>query len=113
MKSVAPIRDSRRAILPAAQPVAARDILSQRRERAVGLDPVRLPQTSDHYSPATVDGDDSRYLRQGHGPDPIKGPQRGKWPIGPHLDSHGTTQERARKSVAPSRQPVLATTQKT
>src|SRR3546814_11087776 len=97
MKSVAPIRDSCRAILPAAQPVAARDILRQRRERAVGLDPVRLPQTSDHYSPAPVDGDDSRYLRRGPGPDLIKGLQRGKWHIGASPDLHRSTLEQERK----------------
>src|SRR3546814_17889370 len=96
MKSVAPIRDSCRAILPAAQPVAARDILRQRRERAVGLDPVRLPQTSDHYSPANVDGDDYRYLPRGHGPALIKGLQRGKWPIGHTQDLNGRTMEPTR-----------------
>ncbi|UYO92776.1 Smr/MutS family protein [Pollutimonas sp. M17] len=99
MKTVEPIKAARRTLLPVQRPVAAGDILRQRRERATGLDPVRLPQTSDHYSPATADGDDSRYLRMGHGPDLIKGLQRGKWPVSASLDLHGSTLEQARERL--------------
>src|SRR5690606_2419173 len=67
MKTVTPIKDTHRAIV-AAPRLAPGDVLRQRRERAVGRDPVHLPQTSDHYSPARMDSDDSRYLRSGHGP---------------------------------------------
>src|SRR5690606_1840452 len=44
MKTVQPIKAARRTLLPVQRPVAAGDILRQRRERATGLDPVRLPQ---------------------------------------------------------------------
>ncbi|MGB6105822.1 MAG: Smr/MutS family protein, partial [Pusillimonas sp.] len=98
MKTVTPIKDTRRAVLPAS-PMAPGDILRQRRERAVGQDPVRLPQTSDHYHPAKVDSDDARYVRPGHGPDLIKGLKRGKWPIGASLDLHGSTLDDARERL--------------
>lgn len=98
MKTVTPIKDSRRAAHPP-RPVESGEILRRRRERAVGLDSARLPQTSDHYSPATTEGDDSRYLRPGHGPDLIKGLKRGKWPVGASLDLHGNTLEQARERL--------------
>ncbi|MGB3287667.1 MAG: Smr/MutS family protein [Burkholderiaceae bacterium] len=99
MKTVQPIKDARRIILPAPRDSAAGEIFRQRRERAVGLEPVRLPRTSDHYSPATTEGDDSRYLRPGHGPDLIKSLKRGKWPIGASLDLHGSTLEQGRERL--------------
>jgi DNA-nicking Smr family endonuclease len=99
MKTVTPIKDTKRAILPAPLPPGSVEILRQRRERATGMDPVRLPQTSDLYRPAIMDGDDSRYLRPGHGTDLIKGLKRGKWPIGASLDLHGSTLEQARERL--------------
>ena len=50
---------------------------------------------SDDYAPAT--GDDSRYLKAGHGTDVLKHLQRGKWPVGASLDLHGSTLEDARE----------------
>ncbi len=108
MKTVTPIKDTRRTILPAPRSRESGDILRQRRERATGLDPVRLPQTSDLYRPATMDGDDTRYLRSGHGPDLIKGLRRGKWSIGASLDLHGSTLEQARERLDRFLQSCLA-----
>ncbi|HEY9571743.1 MAG TPA: Smr/MutS family protein, partial [Pusillimonas sp.] len=51
---------------------------------------------------------DSRYLRRGHGPDLIKGLQRGKWPIGASLDLHGSTLEQARERLDRFLQSCLA-----
>ncbi|MFW7340138.1 Smr/MutS family protein [Pollutimonas sp. H1-120] len=108
MKSVTPIKDTRRAILPAPRSLESGDIFRQRRERATGVDPVRLPQTSDLYRPATMDGDDTRYLRPGHGTDLIKGLKRGKWLIGASLDLHGSTLEQARERLDRFLQSCLA-----
>ena len=80
-------------------PAAGQELLRQRRARAVGSEPVALPQASDHYSPAKVDADDTYYLRPGHGPDLIKGLKRGKWPIGASVDLHGNTLEQARERL--------------
>src|SRR5690606_6315902 len=80
MQTVIPIKGNDRAVLPP-RTTGPGDILRQRREHAVGRDPVRLAQTSDHYSSAKVDSDDSHYLRTGHGPDVLKDLKRGKWPI--------------------------------
>jgi len=98
MKAVTPIKDTRRTLL-APTPSATGDILRERRARAIGQDFVRLPQTSDHFSPAKTDGDDARYLRTGHGPDLIKDLKRGKWPIEASLDLHGSTLEQARERL--------------
>lgn len=95
MKSVQPIKDTRRAILPPiAQAPSA--ILRERRERAVGVDRQALAQVSDQYAPANVESDDASFVRLGHGPDLIKGLKRGKWLIGATLDLHGNTLEEAR-----------------
>jgi DNA-nicking Smr family endonuclease len=99
MKAVTPIKDSKRAVLTARRTPGSGELLRQRRERATGVDSVHLPQTSDLYRPATMGGDDSRYLRPGHGPDLIKGLKRGKWPIGASLDLHGSTLEQARERL--------------
>lgn len=98
MKTVTPIKKAHRMILPA-PPLAPGELLRQRRERAVGQEPLRLPQTSDHYTPAKMDGDDARYLRRGHGPDVLKGLKRGKWAIEASLDLHGSTLEQARERL--------------
>ncbi|NYT58765.1 Smr/MutS family protein [Alcaligenaceae bacterium] len=98
MKTVTPIKDTRRLVLTL-PPVAGRELLRQRRERAVGSEPSFLPQASDHYSPAKVDADDTHYLRPGHGPDLIKSLKRGKWPIGASVDLHGNTLEQARERL--------------
>ena len=90
VKSVKAIKDTRRAILP---PVAraSKAMLRERRRRAVGDDPVKLPRESDHYSPAGIDQGDTSFLRHGCGPDLINGLKRGKWVINASLDLHGNT----------------------
>lgn len=98
MKTVTPIKNTRRRVL-SLPPVAEAELLRQRREHAVGHEPVRLLQASDHYSPAKVDDDDTRYLRTGHGPDVIKSLKRSKWPIGASVDLHGNTLEEARERL--------------
>ncbi|SHI16513.1 Smr/MutS family protein [Pollutimonas bauzanensis] len=95
VKSAQPIKDTRRAILPP-PPRASGAVLRERRERAVGAEPGRPPQTSDQYSPAGIDHDGASFVRRGHGPDLAKGLKRGKWPIGASLDLHGNTLEEAR-----------------
>ncbi len=98
VKSVKAIKDTRRAILP---PVAhaSKAILRERRQRAVGEDPVTLPRESDQYSPAAMDQGDTSFLRQGYGPDLITGLKRGKWLINASLDLHGNTTAEAHERL--------------
>ena len=98
MKTVTPIKDTHRAILTL-PPVAGAEQLRQRRERAIGQEPIRLQPTSDHYSPAKTDADATRYLSAGYGPDVLKGLKRGKWPITASIDLHGNTLEQARERL--------------
>ncbi|RTZ42363.1 hypothetical protein EKL30_11625 [Candidimonas sp. SYP-B2681] len=95
VKSVQPIKDSRRAILP---PVAKASsaIMHERRQRAVGAELSRPPQVSDHFWPATVDQNDASFVQRGHGPDLAKALRRGKWRTEASLDLHGNTLDEAR-----------------
>ena len=95
VKAVQPIKDTRRAVLPPAA-LAPAAILRQRRESAMGQEPAKLPQVSDHFAPAKLKDDESSFLQVGSGPDLIKGLKRGKWPIGASLDLHGATLDEAR-----------------
>ncbi|HUG58698.1 MAG TPA: Smr/MutS family protein [Candidimonas sp.] len=107
MKSVQPIKDTRRAILPPA-PQASGAILRERRERAVGADLRKMPQISDQYAPAKVEADDAHFVQHGYGPDLAKGLKRGKWSIGASLDLHGNTLEEARDRLDRFLQSCLA-----
>lgn len=98
VKTVTPIKDTQRAILPPAL-AASQAILRERRDKATGMDSVKLAQVSDQYSPAKVDQDDSSFLRAGHGTDVIKGLKRGKWLISATLDLHGNTLDEARERL--------------
>lgn len=98
VKSVQAIKDTRRAILPPVA-VASNAILRERRQRAIGEDPVNLPRESDHYSPAGIDQGNTSFVRHGHGPDLTTGLKRGKWPIGASVDLHGNTLEEARERL--------------
>ncbi len=95
VKSVQPIKDSRRAILPSV-PAASGAIMRERRQRAVGAELRRPPQVSDHFWPATVDQNDAFFVQKGHGPDLAKALKRGKWITGASLDLHGNTLDEAR-----------------
>lgn len=98
VKSVVPIKDTRRALLPPA-PVESDTVLRQRRAAAMGSEPAHPAQVSDHYRPAHVDQDDASFLRPGHGPDVLKGLRTGKWPTGAMLDLHGDTLDEARERL--------------
>lgn len=91
---VKPLKDSRRAILPAT-PTGAPDMLAERRQRALGVEIVPLPLLSAQFHPLPQGDDDAHYLRRGHGPDLLKGLKRGKWVPGASLDLHGNTIEQA------------------
>lgn len=95
VKSVQPIKDSKRTLLPPL-PAASEAILRQRRVAAAGESEARPAQVSDHYSPAGRQIDNNAFVRAGCGPDLIKGLKRGKWPVGASLDLHGATLEQAR-----------------
>jgi DNA-nicking Smr family endonuclease len=98
VKFVQPIKDTRRAILPA-PPAAHESMLRQRRALAMGSETTPLPQVSDHFSPARQLHDESSFLQNGCGPDLIRGLKRGKWPIGASLDLHGATLDEARSRL--------------
>lgn len=98
VKSVQAIKDTHRAILPPV-PTANAVVLRQRRETAIGLDPIKRQQVSDHYRPAPSEQDDTRFTRHGYGPDLAKNLKRGKWPVGATLDLHGDTLDQARERL--------------
>ena len=98
VKSVAPIRDTRRAILGAFSREPP-DILRQRRERAMGSEPLTLSAVSDHYSPMPSATHGADFLQRGYGPDLLKHLRRGKWLIGASLDLHGNTLDQARERL--------------
>ncbi len=91
---VTPLKNSRRAILPA-PPKGAADMLAKRRKRALGVETLPLPLLSDQFHPVPQGDDDAHYLRRGHGTDLLKGLKRGKWVPGASLDLHGNTIEQA------------------
>ena len=97
VKTVQPIKDARRASLPARAQAA--DLLRQRREHATGRETTSLSAVSDHYAPAHLKHDDTSFLQAGHGPDLLKGLKRGKWPIEASLDLHGSTLDEARERL--------------
>ncbi|HEY9280076.1 MAG TPA: Smr/MutS family protein [Eoetvoesiella sp.] len=107
VKTVQPIKNTRRAVLPPV-PLASDAILRQRRDAAMGREAVKLSQVSDQYSPAKLKHDESSFLQAGCGPDLIKGLKRGKWPIGASLDLHGTTLDEARTRLDQFLQSCLA-----
>jgi DNA-nicking Smr family endonuclease len=98
VKSVIPIKDTRQAILPPSR-VESDTVLRERRAAAMGTEPDRPAQVSDHYRPANVHHDDACFLRPGHGPDVLKGLRTGKWPTGATLDLHGNTLDEARERL--------------
>jgi len=98
VKSVVPIKDTRRAILPPT-PADAEDVLRGRRAVAMGSESPHTTQVSDHYRPAHVHHDDASFLRPGHGPDVVKGLRSGKWPTGATLDLHGNNIDEARERL--------------
>lgn len=98
VKSVAPIKDTRRAILGAFTREPA-DLLRQRRERAMGSEPLGLSTVSDHYAPVPSASHGADFLQRGYGPDLLKGLRRGKWLIGASLDLHGNTLDQARERL--------------
>ncbi|NYT64130.1 Smr/MutS family protein [Alcaligenaceae bacterium] len=107
VKNVQPIKDTQRAILPPLAS-ASSEILRERRQRAVGNEPGKLPQTSDHYAPVKVEQDDASYVQRGYGPDLAKGLKRGKWLIGASVDLHGNTLDEARERLDRFLQSCLA-----
>jgi len=98
VKSVAPIKDTRRAVLAPVLREPA-DVLRQRRERAMGKAAVLPAAVSDAYAPASGVSEGADYLRPGYGPDLLKGLRRGKWPVGASLDLHGDTLDVARERL--------------
>ncbi|HUH87822.1 MAG TPA: Smr/MutS family protein [Pusillimonas sp.] len=95
VKSVQRLPAPNRALLPPV-PVAPKQVLIQRRERASGNEPAALPQVSDHYTSPKLVGDPTCFVQANHGPDLVKNLAKGKWPIGASLDLHGATLDEAR-----------------
>ncbi|WP_167670817.1 Smr/MutS family protein [Allopusillimonas ginsengisoli] len=98
VKLVTPIKDTKRAVF-SSLPTAAPELLRQRRQRATGQDAPRPVTLSDHFQPVRSDHDDSRFVRERHAADLIKGLKRGKWPVGATLDLHGSTLDQARERL--------------
>ncbi len=91
---VTPIKDTHRSLLPPV-PAAPAELMRQRRQRAMGSETPSVAKLSDHFHPALPESDDSRFVRDRHAADLIKGLKRGKWPVGAVLDLHGCTLNQA------------------
>ena len=98
VKSVRRIKDTRRVVLPPVrnQPPS---LLQEKRARAAGLEKSPGPAVSDHFSPAPLHHDDTRFVRDRHSPDLVRQLERGRWPIGATLDLHGSTLDEARERL--------------
>ena len=95
---VAPLPDTRRAVLP---PVTSSppDVLRQRREKASGRPEKNLAPVSDAYTPAHVHHDDTAYVRNPHSIELLKQLERGRWVPQATLDLHGSNVDQARERL--------------
>lgn len=98
VKSVRRIKDTRRVVLPPVRNLP-QSLLLEKRARAAGLEKSHGPAVSDHFSPAPLHHDDTRFVRDRHSPDLIRQLERGRWPIGATLDLHGSTLDEARERL--------------
>ena len=94
VKTVERIKPANKLVLQP-QPAASTHELRQRRLRASGQDTQPSTTLSHQFAPAGLDQDDSRFLKQGVGPDVLRELQRGKWSPAATLDLHGSTQDQA------------------
>lgn len=96
VRHVQPIKARTRHLAPAPAHNEAAELLRNRREHASGTPFKRPVAISDTYEPATLQHDDSCFVRNRHAIQVIKQLQQGHWPIGATLDLHGSNLEQAR-----------------
>ena len=75
------------------------DLMTQRRQRALGQDTPKPPPLSDAFSPFTDTDADLSWLAPGIGPEVLRQLRRAFWPVGAHLDLHGLNSEQARLAL--------------
>ncbi len=79
-----------------AQPV---ELMSQRRQRAIGEAGPAPAALSDGFSPITDQDAALSWLAPGMGPEVLRQLRRAFWPVGAHLDLHGLNSDEARLAL--------------
>ncbi|MFY9139119.1 Smr/MutS family protein [Zwartia sp.] len=72
------------------------DVMTQRRQRALGQDNPKVPPLSDGFSPFADTEADLAWIAPGIGPEVLRQLRRAFWPVGAHLDLHGLNSDEAR-----------------
>lgn len=75
------------------------DVMTQRRQRAMGQDNPTPPPLSDGFSPFAETEADLAWVAPGIGPEVLRQLKRAFWPIGAHLDLHGLNSDEARRAL--------------
>jgi DNA-nicking Smr family endonuclease len=94
-QAVTPLKsDARVAHRPSeAQPA---DLMTQRRQRAMGENSPPPAALSDGFSPFADTDTDLSWLAPGIGPEVLRQLRRAFWPVGAHLDLHGHNSDEAK-----------------
>lgn len=96
---VTPIKAAARAVHRPSEHARA-EVMAQRRQRALGQEPLTAPALSDAFSPFSADDVDLAWLAPGMGPEVLRQLRRAFWPVGAHLDLHGMNSDEARIALS-------------
>lgn len=75
------------------------ELMTQRRQRALGVAQHASPALSDAFSPFSDTDSDITWLAPGMGPEVLRQLRRAFWPVGAHLDLHGLNSDEARLAL--------------
>jgi len=75
------------------------DLMTRRRQRAMGHDTPKSPPLSDGFSPFADNQADLAWAAPGMGPEVLRQLRRAFWPVGAHLDLHGLSSDEARLAL--------------
>jgi DNA-nicking Smr family endonuclease len=75
------------------------EVLTQRRQRALGQDNPTPPPLSDGFSPFVDTQADLAWIAPGIGPEVLRQLRRAFWPVGAHLDLHGLSSDEAKLAL--------------
>lgn len=97
-QAVTPLRTAAR-VTHRPSDVQPADLMTQRRQRALGADTLKPAPLSDTFSPFTDTDQDLAWLAPGMGPEVLRQLRRAFWPVGAHLDLHGLNSDAARQAL--------------
>ncbi len=99
IQSVTPLKSASRV---AHRPRDAQqaDVMTQRRQRALGQDNPTPPPLSDGFSPFVDTQADLAWSAPGIGPEVLRQLRRAFWPVGAHIDLHGLSSDEARLALS-------------